>query len=710
MKRHAATIILVLVAIALGVWLWTDRDRVTEGERKRRENSVFNAWRREELSRIVIAHDGETIVLERDAKKDAAWRMTSPREERADVGAVERLVTTLEFANVARKASPGTTGTGLETPRANGEIRMGALVTRFALGGPSPRPEGSSYFRIGDEAPVVVSRELATALLAPSDTYRDRTVVPYLSLDLARFEVKHAEGGFVLERANELSFRVADRGVLASRRAIDAVWAALAEMRAEAFPKDADADRLTAAPKLTIAMTPKDPSKPPAEIVLGDACPGHPADIVVLRRTPTRVAACAPKGVVDALLAKPDALVSRRPFSVAMDEIEELRLERIAPSDAGAGAPAAIELARKGSGFHLRAPEDRDLDEAEADAATELVARVADSDAVSVARGGAPFTAAARARVRFAEREEVVEVGAVENGRATLRRLADDARLEVTAAVARRFVPRATSYRPRRVLAGESRRVVRVLLRCGVAQELVDSGEGFRLIEPKGYETDGTIVQLVDAVVRGRIDLWVADEDDGTFGLTPNACQMVLGFEGGNAPVTITLGAEGDAGVYGKVDTRPGVFVAPLSLRELMGRIFVSRASLRTEASAIERVRATSGGRPTTLDDGTLRSVASGLLADQVVALGRAAVTALPPADVVLEVTRSEVGAPRRIVCRPADAAGKRRCTASDVDAVFLVSSTRLAALDPARAGADGGADAGADPGADASADAARSP
>ena len=75
-----ATLVLVLVAAALGLWLWLDSNHVTEGERKRRENSVFVAWRRDELTQITIAHDGETIVLERTSKAtDTAWRMTSPR-------------------------------------------------------------------------------------------------------------------------------------------------------------------------------------------------------------------------------------------------------------------------------------------------------------------------------------------------------------------------------------------------------------------------------------------------------------------------------------------------------------------------------------------------------------------------------------------------------------------------------------------------------
>src|SRR6185503_3135103 len=107
-------------------------------------------------------------------KKDSSWRMSSPRQERVDQASAERLLTTLEFATIARKASANSSETGLVAPRAAGSVTMGALAIRFALGGASPSPEGSSYFSVDGGQPFVVSKELTQALLASSDTYRDR--------------------------------------------------------------------------------------------------------------------------------------------------------------------------------------------------------------------------------------------------------------------------------------------------------------------------------------------------------------------------------------------------------------------------------------------------------------------------------------------------------------------------------------------------------
>ena len=316
----------------------------------------------------------------------------------------------------------------------------------------------------------------------------------------------------------------------------------------------------------------------------------------------------------------------------------------------------------------------------------------------------AAFVSAGRAVVRAGEREQVVEVGAPgPDGRATLRRLLDDARLEVDASVQRRLVPRGTTLRPRTVLDDETRRPTRVLLRCGVDQELVDRGEGFRLVAPAGYETDGAIVQLVDALMKGRIDAWVADADDGSFGFTKEGCHVVLAFEDGNAPVTVWFGAEGEGGIYMKAEPRSGVLVGPRSLHVLAKDLYVSRGMLRTEAVKIERVRVTSHGRPVTLrDPEAARGAVAALFADRVVSLNK--LDGAP--DLVIEVAVAEGGPPKRIACRSVSPT-QRHCGLDGVNATFAVSAARLAALLPASETDGGAVDAGAvDAGAGAGSDA----
>ena len=243
------------------------------------------------------------------------------------------------------------------------------------------------------------------------------------------------------------------------------------------------------------------------------------------------------------------------------------------------------------------------------------------------------------------------------------------------------------------MLEDPTRRPTRVMLRCGKDQELVDRGEGFRLVAPAAYETDGAIVQLVDALTKGHVDTWVADSDDGSFGFTKDGCHVVLAFADGNAPVTVWFGAEAEGGIYVRVDPRPGVLVAPRSVRDLAKRIYVSRGLLRTEAARIEGVRVTSEGKlvpPRDLSE--LRAAMAGLFAQHVVSFDKLE----GPPNLVIEVTVTEGGPRRRITCRSTSPA-ERHCALDGVNATLAVPESKLAPLVGAReAVQDGGPEAGA--------------
>ncbi len=697
MKRYATTIVLVIVAIALGVGLWFDRNRPTEGELALRQNNVFVTWQRDALSRIEIVHEGETVVIERDPKADSAWRLVAPVNASADQAAVERLVMSLEFATVLRKASEGP-GLGFEAPRATGRLVMGERTATFTLGAPASRPEGASYLRVDGGGPLVVSSELTGALLQSSDAYRDRSLVPYLSIELARFEVSlaggtrdagetgEAGGGFALERRGETSFDVASEGVRASREALDGVWGALAELRADRFVA---ADTPTGDVLLTFRMTPKDAAKPPAEFVVTTGCSDLPDDVLLVRKTPSPLAACVPKAAASGLRKTPGALVDTHFFSLRADEIEELRLEWLA---AVPGAPP-IEIARKGDGFHERFPSDRDLSPEEADAASVLLDRIVTSTAERVTRAPAqgpngaspPFTV--RARVRSGDVEESVELAVAPEDASKLgaspilvRRVDDGAHLDVSPAAARWLLPRKTSLRPR-VLLGETRRVTRVALHCGVAQELVDDGHGFRFVEPKGYEVDVSLLDAISALTRGRIEAWVADAPSPAFGLPigdEGACRVSLGFEDGKSPIAIAFGAEGEGGVYGKRSDDPAVFLAPKSLRERMARIYVSRAYLRAPADRIASVTAAYAGKPlASVPSATLVDLASSLYADRVVSLGASKLSGRAPL-LTLDVREKEGGSGAKITCARVEAPAEWWCELAGVRATFAVAAEKL--------------------------------
>jgi hypothetical protein len=255
---------------------------------------------------------------------------------------------------------------------------------------------------------------------------------------------------------------------------------------------------------------------------------------------------------------------------------------------------------------------------------------------------------------------EIVEVGKPNaDDKVPLRRVRDDARLLAGRSLARRLLPRASSLAPRALL-GDERRVTRMLLACGARQEFKDEGNGLRLVDPPGYETDGTVLQIVDALTRGKVEEWVADSDDGSFGLASESCRVVLSFADGNDPATIRFGGETPNGVYGIVEgKKPYVFLVGKSIRDMAKKLYVNRAALSVAVP--------------------------GLYADDVLRLGT---------DLGGKVELS-LGPPNNpIRCgaiRPNDANKLRPCTVGNVKAVFLVADARLSTSPGLPVALDGG-------------------
>ncbi len=636
-RRYATSIALTAAAIALVVWVWIDRASITDTERAMRPKNLLSAFRREALSRIEI-HGGQGVfVLARDVDRDAdsSWQLVLPETGLADPNAVDQLTSALEFATFIRKVDAKSAPT-FDAPRASGTITMGKLVYRFALDGAAPTPEGASYFKVDGEGVFVVSKELSERILLPASTYKSRTIVPYLSLDLASLDITTRQGSLRLERASELSFKIAGLGLRASREQLDKVWSAFAEMRAESFANVEVTD-----PELTIVMSPKG-GRPRGEILVGGSCPDHPDDVVVVRMAPSHLSACAPRGVVDGLSQSARDLVDTRLFFAHEDEVEELSLANL--------VGAKIELARKGSGWRARSPFDRDLIGDELDAANALASFVIRAKGTNVApfASSEPFTLQAHVRVHGGEMQadELLDLGQGPHGW-VVHRLSDDARLDVAPETARRLQPSASALKGRDVVVPplDPKDVDAISLRCGTSQELKRETT-WKLIKPVGFATDQAgALDLVEQVARLRADAWVSDSDDRSFGFEASSCFVTLTAksDGGLRTMTLRLGRESDAGIYAIVDDGGSVspvFLEPRVFRESLARILVDRSALTvdsTKASLIVLTRATAHVELRRVADrfvapdalavsaATITSALDTLRADDVVHLGAAA-------------------------------------------------------------------------------------
>ncbi len=599
--KHAASIALIVAAAGLAAYvLVVDRDKVTDVERAARPKNVFPAFRRDDVSRVVLQSDKERLAFERSVASDAGdreWRMTQPRAEVADAAEADKLLGALEFATFVRKVDAAAAA---GPPRVRGSITMGKLVVEFQLGQPAPSPEGASYFSVAGEGTFVVPKELAAQLLKTADDYRSKSFVPYLSIDLARLEVASDAQRYAIERIDEVAFKFADTGLRVSRDRLDRVWLALGEMHADAFLPDADDQH----PQFVVRMLPKDGGRPVGELAVVGECPGIPNDLVVVRRSPSRLVACVPKVVAEGLSTKRDELIDTRLFAAHEDEVESLSLAAL-PSG------LKIDLARKGSGWRLQSPEDRDLSSDEAETTLALASAIARGAGDGVAKGLA-CPASSRVTLTRAEShaEERVEVGTCADGRVVAVRAADGAGLVLAPELARKLTPRLSSLRGRAAMPSSvaARDVSKVSLRCGCAQDLSRTGAGFQLGAPAGYAVDQAgAVDVVDALIRARADAWVSDTDEPAFGLSGSQCGASLEVRGdGEVRVfSLRFGNEGEGGVYARIDETGGapspVFVAPLSLRAAASRIVIDRSALSIDPARAESITLTQGPRSVAL-------------------------------------------------------------------------------------------------------------
>jgi hypothetical protein len=660
MRKHLVSIVVIVLAIGGLLYAYFgDRGSVSDLERDHRAHLVFPAFRREELQSLEIDPRG-ALKMRFEASEDDAgereWRMTLPVGDKGDSVAIDRLLGALEYASYERKVPSG--GAGFDSPRVRGSIAMNKVHYAFELGDDATPPDGAAYFRLEGEGVFVIKKDLVNELLKNVDAYRDRSVVPYLSIDLQRFEVGGAKP-WAIERVDDISFRIAApsgnfQGIRASRSGLDKVWQGLAEMRAESFPSVDEATRALGSP-LLLTMTPKDSSLPRALLALGGACSSSPDDLVLQRREPTPLVACVPKGALAGISTPLEELVDTHLFAAIPEEVEEISLQALPTG-------TKIELARKGEGWHQRSPVDRDLDLFEVDMANALVKTVVATSGQVLEPKPPPFSGAFRVIVVRAGTRVQETVDLFDR---TARRINDDAVLELSPIAFRRLQPRASAVRSPIVWPEslEGGRVDRLTDDCaGVKQILTrDAAYQFHFETPAELPVDtADAIALAEGIERVRATSWVADSDDGTFG-TNKGCSVSITThsDAGDRGGTIWLGADaGDGEVFARANNDPAVFTVSRAFFDLTKTIMVDRSVFFADAAMIESVDLSRAGKQKHFSleknvDAGLEAISAAaavgeLQADAVVHLGPPAPDegfAKPALDVKVQFTSGDGGA-----------------------------------------------------------------
>jgi hypothetical protein len=142
---------------------------------------------------------------------------------------------------------------------------------------------------------------------------------------------------------------------------------------------------------------------------------------------------------------------------------------------------------------------------------------------------------------------------------------------------------------------------------CGTTEEQLEwRGDAWSLRAPAGFAPDARAASdLTGALARLRAEAWIAEADDGSFGLAgPAACKVAITIAGGGdaSPQRIDLllggeaGAEAGGGYYARRSDDPAVFVVPAVVRALAARPVVDRRRFSIDPSRLVALSVTVDG------------------------------------------------------------------------------------------------------------------
>jgi hypothetical protein len=600
---------LALVVLAFGTIVYAyffDTAATPDGEAPDRQGDVFPSFRVDQVTRIELIHGQETLVLEKsDAGDSEAWRLRSPRLGPANGAAVDVLLREIDLASRVRSVRESDSA-GLDAPRVIGRVTSGTVERRFALGADAPRPEGAAYLRVEGEGTFVVNRSLKVQLLRGADAYRDRALTPIGMGDVARIELREAGAPTVVfERANT-EYRIAASGLRASRAAVDRLLAALTEAHVDAFIESGIAPDPTAT---SVVLQPRNSRHPRIELHFGGSCPVRADDIVVERTAPEPVSGCVPASLARAVEPPEGDWTDHSVLFAHADEIEELKLERLAKPS------RTLDIARRDRGWRERSPAEGVLTADESASANELAVSLAAANALNVLPSPTGDAFDVRTRATFVRTGsasvEIIELsGPLADGRARARRLDDGAWLTLPLATARRFEPHSFALRGTSAWREpwKTSSIVAIDDGCSSpAQQLERTDGAWSMRAPRGMTAGTRVVEdLLEELAAARAEAWVAEQDDGTFGLAGHqACAVGLSIDDGNSPVrrtSIIFGDEVPEGVYARTGNDPGVFTTRKSLKDAARSPLIDMNAFHIDTVVAATVRVRTPGRSTVFE------------------------------------------------------------------------------------------------------------
>lgn len=542
---------------------------------------------------------------------------------------------------------------------------------------------------------VVADGELGPVVQSVA-SYFPKQLLAYSVMDLVRVQVQSPQATVRLERSERASgagFRVvsAHQSARVSAVAFEHLLQALADVRASRFVDTAKAESLLRGASNVVQVTLWSKDGSISEVRIGGVCPSAapshdepssneqahnaaqkveqnaateaafddpqnlanaldavspdqpssaeplqqtaPPLVVAFRTKPVPIAACVPATVLQLIPTNQDTFIDRRVFDVGADSVEQITIIR---------DKRVLEMARMGSGWHVRKPIEEQLDGDDVDGYLRALVglqgvlvqsgddnddnRADIADLSNQFPPDSPSNNPANLPLEVMKGLTVVTLQVVSSDSATthsrvvyvrgpvqtpqglrlvVRRADDNALLFVDTASESLFEPSLQFLRPLTLLDVNSQQIQGVLFtwlnvegggRQREQLRLQRRNADFELLQPKGFPVDAAqAADMFDTVSQLRAERWVADGDDGTFGFEKNSASLRLWWEDKEEKRErgILLGdrcAGAVQGRYAKWEDDPAVFVLPEAVVQVLGAYPIDRAAVMVDSSTVASI------------------------------------------------------------------------------------------------------------------------
>lgn len=592
---------ILLLAVASMIAVVVTHGGVTTGEKEAQGQDLLPAFHADDVKALELEGAGQKLGIERNETPDggsASFALVSPVKEPADDTAVNKFLSALSNAHALRPVASGSPVStfGLDQPRLRITAKTDKRTYHLLVGGNAPTPEGACYVQVAnaDEAPktVVVDKSVAQDLAVDLDAFRQRGIVSLSQPDVTRITIASPKLNLVLKRSTGTSFLIdGEPKTLADRELVSSLFFQVSRLTANRFLSAGDAEAALGPDRAHFEFETK-ASKQRVRFEAGGTCPGDPAQLVVVRRSPGTQSACAARELEATLRHSADDFIDRHPFSLHADEVEELDIS---------GKNKFI-LLRKGNAFVLHGSSETPV---ELEAGNQRIASLLDVTGESVLGqkpsdlGLDPAQNTVTLRSSAARDadvvQQVVRVGNTDSaGNLWLYREQDSAVLRVPREVARFFASDSTLlYAKKLTEFGLSSFVSAEILHAAHRQVLRrDAKQNLQLEEPKGFDPDGVLSSdLIQALGSLAATRFVADRDDGSFGLDkPSTTVRFVSKSESNPKLehVLRFGRRTELGAFATMDENGPVFVLPRSVEETCDTLLLNRAVYPNASDALK--------------------------------------------------------------------------------------------------------------------------